>query len=83
MLSEGLSDGDESKPQTQTTGFFHGDLYDTLFTLQTLNGVTHLEDVLTKVRGVTGNSKASKQSGNAAQAKSGPPRTNTANNYGM
>nr|VZI38576.1 unnamed protein product [Spirometra erinaceieuropaei] len=44
----------DSSEQTESLGsrFFHGDLYDTLFTLQTLNNVSGLEDFLTRVRSV-------------------------------
>ncbi|BHF82520.1 Rho GTPase-activating protein 17 [Sparganum proliferum] len=44
----------DSSEQTEPPGsrFFHGDLYDTLFTLQTLNNVSGLEDFLTRVRSV-------------------------------
>nr|VZI49637.1 unnamed protein product [Spirometra erinaceieuropaei] len=44
----------DSSEQTEPLGsrFFHGDLYDTLFTLQTLNNVSGLEDFLTRVRSV-------------------------------
>ena len=50
-VESGGNGGGESK-SGETKSSIHGDLYDTLFTLQTLNGKSGVEDLLARVRTV-------------------------------
>ena len=71
-----VAEGASGESRGVTKSSIHGDLYDTLFTLQTLNGKSGVEDLLAKVRSVY-------EARNAMGKSTIIPQTYTPNSTGL